>query len=203
MSYTISQAKEALAQQTMRELQKRLALSEHLENERLVEILHLPYRVIKEQGRLYQERGEMPPNQYYPKNWSTVTPFWEWVQYAHPELAPIFVQDSRFDECIKFMFNGMDNLGEENYTEHYKALRSEYEQAQRAFDDEGKRRYYLARFLQGYDFGSFTAFDFFGNTRHSNKDVEVFRNECIELQADFEKNRDKYFTDYVAVPSKI
>lgn len=220
--YDIEQAKKEIAQKKIDDMMKGLRYREHMDIVERVSITGLPFKVIKALFDEFhkQEHKEVLPNKFYPRNHNNIADFREWLEQAHPELIPIFgtqqellerlkgLPDSnneRFKQQMAFMYGSSTKLNEEGWTPQYRALQEEYEQSQVSFSNDtqegiAKRKYYMARFLQGYDFTTFSMFDFYGMMNHTQQEVEQFRRECMELQADFEKNPQNYFTEYVPLP---
>lgn len=213
--YSIEQAQEVLRKKQYDDIMKRMKYHEHMENVKRVKETKVPFKIIQ---ALYDDKEfkELLPNRFYPKSHNNIQSFNKWIETAHPELVYIFGTEQerkdgtgtqeQFSQRFEFMFDvkGKDkiSLGRECWTPQYKALYEEYENSQQAFDNvssEGiaKSKYYMARFLQGYDFTTFSMFDFYGMMNHTQQEVEQFRRECMELQADFEKNPQNYFTEYV------
>lgn len=180
---TVEEMRKALAYKQLEDSSKKLAYCIHKNNVKIAETVKIPYRIVKENSNI---------NIYYPANHRTIKDFWEWRREAHKELDSIFEE---FGSRLEYMYlpTGIFKL-----TEQGQALHEEYEASQRAFKNEQERQYYFAQFLQGYDIASFSMFDCYGSKNtHTQAEYEQFKKELLELQADFEQHKEKYFTDYV------
>lgn len=207
--YDIKQAEEALRKKHLDDMHKRLAYYAHCQNVENVEFLGLPYKVIKEQTDLCTKKREVPPNIFYPKNWKTLDDFSEWLKKNHPDIAELRNDNKKWLGYI-FDFSKHEGTGaaslEEVKSDKYRAIRKEYEEGQQSFNNytsEGiqQRKYYMARFLKGYDLNTFSMFDLYGSVNHTQEQAEQFRCELIELQTDFERDPQKYFTREILLPN--
>lgn len=200
---TIQDMKTALQRKKRDDMLKTLKLREHFERVRLAERLRIPYRVILDNHKDGIEADEQHINRYYPKNWQTITPFWEWLEHEKPGIYAEaqndifnFIYDS--SKATHFTDDGKPCTDDSCCSEKYKELQEEWKISQENFTTAAERRYLFARFLMGYDFSTFGEFDFFGNRgKHTQAEIEQFKEECEQLQADFEANQQNYFTDFV------
>lgn len=214
MQYSIEEARAALQEKRFSDIKKRLKLTIHKQNVEDVSLLHLPYRILRECGDTFPTRGELWPSRYYPRHWSEIQPFNEWVSRRHPELAHLFPvgnEDAKDMDStgkrMEFMFKDKAaGLDASNHTDAYKELLQQYEAEQMAFDGtpEGieKRRYYTGRFLSGYDLDSFTEFDLFGSVGRTPQEIEQFRAECKHLQREFETHPEAFYTAFTPLPTR-
>lgn len=198
--YTTEQAKQALVKKQIDDMMKRLKLQQHKENVKRVAICGLPYKILKDCSNKHD--GEITPNRFYPKCWRNIQPFNDWLCEAHPDMAAMFADS---DQRMKFMFGNAMEISENAWTDEYKTLYAEYEKGQQSFNEdtpEGiqRRRYYMARFLSGYDLNTFSMFDFFGDTSHSNTEMQQFKVECEQLQQEFEARPEAFYTEYTPYP---
>jgi hypothetical protein len=204
------------------DLIKKIKLQEHKQAVSLAERFYIPYKCIMDNwsNRTAQVQNidgmasiqpekiqETPFNRYYPRSPNNIPYFWEWLEQEQPDRHREIMQ--QYGNTIAFMYDSTKArantptgetpvLNSECYREEYKALHEEYEQAQETIKTAADRRYYTARFLKGYDFTTFTEFNFYGNKgQHTAEQLEQFRNDCIALQKDFESNPNNYFTEFV------
>jgi hypothetical protein len=140
---------------------------------------------------------EMQINRFYPRYVDDIQPFNEWLSVNHPGQMALYDKFNylfwRGFECERLLsaYATADEL------QTCKDLEEEYQQAQQSFKSEKERRYLFARFYVGFDFNSFSGFDFYGDTTHTQAEIEQFRRECEEIQADFTKRSQVYFNEFV------
>ena len=208
--YDIEKAKEVLLHKQIQDGIKKMEYNLHCERVKDVTRLGLPYKVIKEQSKHCIDKGEIPPNVFYPLNKSMIQPFLEWLEQNHPDISKICKDDK--NKWFNFIIDnskaepGQPTSLEKYFSDDYIKLRNEYEDSCKVFNNDtsegiAKRKYYMAHFLQGYDLDTFTLFDLLGVAKADSEQVEGFRHELKELQADFEQNPQNYFTDTVLLPT--
>ena len=189
---TVEDMEQALYKKRFNDIKKGLEYMKHKTYVEIAEFVKIPYRIVKDNWEA--ESKEQHINRYYPKSAKTIKDFWQWTREEHKELLPMLNNEDK-TELFQFMWVKLF----EELTDQAKALHEEHETSQQAFKTEAERHYYFARFLQGYDIDSFSMFDCYGSTKkHTQAEYEQFKAECIRLQEDFNKHKEKYFTDYVA-----
>lgn len=187
---TLEEMKKAIAYKQLEDASKKLAYSAHRANVKLAEAVRIPYRIVIDNLNSTSSQGQKI-SEYYP-NQKAHKDFWTWINEAHKELLPTFSDlGSRTDYLYK--------KGTFELTEQGEALHREYDLSQHAFKNELERQYYFAHFLQGYDIASFSMFDCYGSKNaHTQAELEQFKKELLELQADFNQHKEKYYHDHKA-----
>lgn len=222
MQPTIADMEKALWKKKTDDLIKKIKLQEHKQAVNLAERFCIPYKCIIDNWNDHTAQvqnmdglasiqpakiEETPFNRYYPRSPHNIPLFWEWLKQERPDLHKEIME--QYGETINFMYDSnkarantptgeQPVLNSECYREEYKALYEEYEQANETIKTAADQKYYLGRFLQGYDFTTFTEFNFYGNKgQHTAEQLDQFRTYCKDLQADFTASPDNYFTDFV------
>jgi hypothetical protein len=141
--------------------------------------------------------NELQISRFYPRYVDDIQPFDVWLQEYHPEKMALY---------DKYKFTFWQGFDCERILQGYataeelatcKELQEEYQTAQQSFSNEKERRYLFGRFYAGFDFDEFSGFDFYGDTTHTQADIERFRAECIEIQTDFLKRSQVYFNEFI------
>lgn len=224
MQPTIADMEKALWKKKTDDLIKKIKLQEHKQAVFLAERFYIPYKCIMDNWNERKaqvqnvdgiasiqpaQKEETPFNRYYPRSPNNIPYFWEWLEQEQPDRYRKIME--QYGETINFMFDfnkmrANTPVGEKPvmkfdnscYSDDYIALHDEYESDNETIKTAADRRYYTARFLRGYDFTTFTEFNFYGNKgQHTAEHLEQFRNDCIALQKDFESNPQNYFTEFV------
>jgi hypothetical protein len=176
-----------------------------------VEVLRIPYKVIKQSrdklATISHKNGimcidkpqttEMQINRFYPRYVDDIQPFNEWLSVNHPEQMALY---DKYKFTFWHGFECEQLLSRYATTEELatcKELQEEYQTAQQSFKNEQQRRYLFARFYVSFDFNSFSGFDFYGDTSHTQAEIEQFRRECLEIQSDYINRPQVYFNEFV------
>jgi hypothetical protein len=219
---TIEDMQKALWRKKTADMIKQIKLKEHKQAVFLADRFSIPYKCIIDNwsDRKAQvqnidgiasvqpaKKEETPFSRFYPRSPNSIPCFWEWLEQERPNRYREIMQ--QYGNTIAFMYDSTKArantptgetpvLNSECYREEYKALHEEYQQANETMRTAADRRYYTARFLKGYDFTTFTEFNFYGcKGQHTAEQLETFRTDCIALQKDFESNPQNYFTKFV------
>ena len=192
----VEKAKQALEKKRLQDKEKRNAMLYHMEALADIYIfdVFLPYRVLRDLHQKEHEGTfmEVFPNSFYPLPGKPVS-----LESEHP----VYRGDiSKLPKKI-VVFDGQavelpDVMADADY-------RQQSEIYQRKVDDSkmdsGNWGYWYGRFLDPYDFSTFTAYDFFGRVADDGEEfpIEDFRKLCIDIQTDFRKHPENYNTEPV------
>lgn len=155
----------------------------------------LPFRILYDLHKAEDEGTftEIFPNAYYPQPAISVK-----LKYGRP----VYSGDTSKLPLKQFTYEGKTTyFPDEMADPEYKAQIEEYNRKADAekFDSE-KWGYWYARFLEPYDFQTFSPYDFWGRTEFEDgeePDTENYRKLCIETQKDFREHPENYNTEPV------
>lgn len=195
--YSIDEAKKAIADKELADLDKEVAYLIHCDNVRLVKDSRLPYKALKEHNKEYFMAEQMMLNEHHSKH-GEVVEFIVWLRQTHPKLAEI--HDSDELQWLNFILD--TKKGVLNHSAEFEALEAEWRASQPLFNKKtpegiAMQKKYTARFLDDYDIDSLTEFDLFGTMNHTQEQIEQFKSELMELQTDFRNNPQNYFTETI------
>lgn len=189
-------ARETLAKKKAQDKEKREAMMYHLAA--YTDIygfkIMLPYRILYDLHRKAHEGEfkEVFPNKYYPQ------PGMSWkLKYGEPR----YNGDESKLPTKPFTYEGKtveipDKLADPEYRKEWE----EYQAKCKAEEmDMEKWGYWYGRFLEPYNFSTFTAYDFYGRVAEDGEEqpTEDYRKLCIETQADFREHPENYNTEPV------
>lgn len=167
-------AEEIVKNSKLKEIEKKYALYTHLGNVETSGIYQLPYKVVKDYNATCIEKGHAFITDVYPL-----------PGYPSDE-RPIFNYPGDFNVDIP-VYGGGDSIYLKE--EHQRTLTAFTEQYEKDFNDAKTWDYYFLHLLQGYDFDSFTIFDFYGENREEMTQAD------LQLTKNYYKRKQKQYTE--------
>ena len=179
----IRKAEEIVKNSTVKEIEKKYALYEHLATIEEVEKYKLPYRVLIDQkkniiGKGYTQVSDTYPLPGYPK---ADRPIFNYpIDYIDDNPTYKGADSEKLKDANKQVLL--------SFIDKY---RHDWSNA-----DTNEWDYYLIHLLANYDFDSFTVFDFYGENKEiPQADLDLLRKYYKRKQKQFTDNPSKYFNN--------
>lgn len=215
-TYTDEQMKKALAEKTLKDMERRYTWQAHLFCIEKVFTYNLPYRILWNDHRNLHNKDfyEIGINPWYPLpkipkaaelTEEERTPAIE-KQYTVSEWVDIIIPKGRgYEKPLRLSeLKPQDEHIRAIWEQQEIEIRNKAEAKAKPFklwwldDSEGikKWEYYFTRFLVPYknDIAIWGKFDFWGNNEHTDEETEQKRQYYLSLIADYETNPSKYDT---------
>ena len=174
-------AEEIVKNSKIEEIEKKYALYLHLDTVEEVSKYNLPYKVLKEHhkneiGKGYARICSLYPLPGYPK-----------------DERPMFNYPNDYNEDNPTYGGG---TSDKLKAEHKQILDDFIAKYEKDFNDTQVWDYYLIHLLKGYDFNTFTVFDFYGENKEvPQADLSLLRKYYTRKQKEFESNPGNYLSE--------